>query len=69
MIEFGRTFKDLRILNNKSQKDMAKILNVSQAAVSNWEAGRKVPEVPMLIKISKFFEVSIDYLLDLEDKK
>jgi len=67
MIIFGTTFKELRLLNNKSQKDMAKILNISQSAVSNWEAGRKIPEVPMLITIAKHFEVTTDYLLGLEN--
>jgi len=64
---FGDIFKDLRLLEEKSQKDMAKILNVTQAAVSHWEAGRKIPEVPMLITIAKYFKVSTDYLLGLED--
>ena len=54
------------MLNKKSQKDMAQILNVAQATVSNWEAGRKIPEVPMLITIALHFEVSTDYLLGLE---
>jgi len=67
MVTFGTNFKELRILKEKSQKDMAKILNISQSAISNWEAGRKIPEVPMLIAIAKYFKVSIDYLLGLED--
>lgn len=67
MIMFGAVFKELRQSKNKSQKEMAEIFNISQAAVSNWEAGRKIPEVHTLITIAKFFEVSIDYLLGLED--
>lgn len=67
MISFGKVFKELRLQKEISQKDMAKILNVSQAAVSNWEAARKLPEVPMIVTIAKFFEVSVDYLLGLED--
>jgi len=66
MLIFGNNFKELRLSNEKSQKDMAKVFNVSQAAVSHWEAGRKIPEVPMLIAIAKHFGVSIDYLLGLE---
>jgi len=64
---FGTNFKELRLLRKKNQKEMADILSVSQAAVSHWEAGRKIPEVPMLITIAKYFEVSIDYLVGLED--
>ena len=64
---FGNTFRELRLLSNKSQKDMAQELNMSQAAISNWEAGRQVPEIPMLITIARYFKVSTDYLLGLED--
>ena len=64
---FGIIFKELRLSSNKNQKEMADILNVSPSAVSHWEAGRKIPEVPMLITIAKFFEVSTDYLLGLEN--
>ena len=66
-MNFGEIFKDLRVSDNKSQKDMAQMLHVSQATVSNWEAGRQIPEVPMLISIAKIFEVSTDYLLGLEN--
>jgi len=64
---FGDTFKELRLLEDKSQKELAEKLNVTQAAISHWEAGRKIPEVPMLITIAKYFKVSTDYLLGLED--
>jgi len=68
MKEFGRNFKDLRIADKKSQLDMAKIFNVTQATISGWETGRKIPEVPMLITVAKYFGVSVDYLLDLDLK-
>jgi len=64
---FGKIFRELRLIDNKSQKDMAKMLNMSQAAISNWEAGRQIPEVPMLIAIAKHFQASTDYFLGLED--
>jgi len=67
MKEFGENFKALRILKNKSQKEMAELLHVSQSTISHWKAGRKTPEVPMLITGAKFFDVSVDYLLGLED--
>jgi len=63
---FGNNFKELRMVNNKSQNEMAKILHISQSTISNWEAGRQIPEIPMLITIAKYFEVSTDYLLGLE---
>jgi len=64
---FGTTFRELRLIGNKSQTNMANILNVTQSAISHWEAGRKIPEVPMLIAIAKYFDVTTDYLLGLND--
>ena len=66
MITFGKVFKELRGEKGVNQKEIALALHVSQATVSNWEAGRKVPEVPMLITIAKYFDVRTDYLLGLE---
>lgn len=64
---FGSRFKEQRLIKGKNQKQMAEILCVSQATISNWEAGRKIPEVPMLISIAKYFNTSVDYLLGLVD--
>jgi len=60
------------VVNNTANKVISKraiveAFHVTHAAVSNWETGRKIPEVPMLIAIAKYFEVSIDYLLGLEE--
>lgn len=66
MISFGGNLKNLREEKKLLQKDIAKIFNVSQATVSNWEAGRKIPEVPMLIAIAKYFGVTTDHLLGLD---
>jgi len=64
---FGINFKTLRLIEGKTQVEMGRILNVTHAAISHWETGKKIPEVPMLISIAKYFDVSIDYLLGLED--
>ena len=64
---FANNFKTLRQLNKKNQKDVSVIFHVAQSTISNWEAGRQIPEIPMLIAIAKYFEVSTDYLLGLED--
>ncbi|MGN0488020.1 MAG: helix-turn-helix domain-containing protein [Ruminococcus sp.] len=58
--------KKLRQARNISQVELAKALFVSKQSVSNWENDNIMPSVDMLIKISKFFSVSTDYLLGLE---
>lgn len=60
--------KKLRISYNMSQVDLAKRLGVSKQCLSNWENDNVQPSIEMLIKIARFFNVSTDYLLDLDEK-
>ena len=46
------------------QKDIAKILNVSQNTYSQYETGVISLTAEVLIKLSDYYDVSIDYLLD-----
>lgn len=64
---FAKRLRDLRESKNLQQKDLAKELNVLEATVSMWETGKRVPYSEMLIKIARFFNVSIDYLLGFDD--
>ena len=62
------TLKELR--NNKgiSQREFAQMLGISQQTVGSWEVGRTEPDNTMLKQIAKYFNVSIDYLLDNENE-
>lgn len=55
--------KELREEFNMKQVDLATILNVSQATLSNWERGIHDPDNEALSQLAKFFNCSIDYLL------
>lgn len=57
--------KQLRKEKNISQGKLAKILNVHQTAVSQWEQGRTTPDSQLLPAIASFFNVSTDYLLGI----
>lgn len=46
------------------QKDIAKILNVSQNTYSQYETGVISLTAEVLIKLADYYDVSIDYLLD-----
>ena len=59
----GKMLKNVREKTNISQKEMASFLNVSQQALSRWEKSQTEPDYKTLIKISNYFDVSIDYLL------
>lgn len=65
---FKDIIKDLRESQDMSQYELAKALQVSQSAVAKWELGKTEPTSSALVSISKFFGVSADYLLELEDE-
>ena len=72
-MSFGRDMlnekiKKLRLSYNLSQVDLAKTLGVSKQCVSNWENDNVLPSIDMLIKLSRFFNVSADYLLGLDER-
>ncbi len=61
--------KDLRIENNLYQKDVAKVLNITQPDYSVIESNKNELSYDGLIKLSKFYNTSIDYILGLTDDK
>lgn len=65
----GEIIKKIRTARNLSQVQLARELNVSKQTVSNWENDNILPSIEMLIKISLFFSVSTDYLLELESRR
>lgn len=65
---FGEIIKNLRTAHNLNQVQLATKLNVSKQTVSNWENNNILPSIEMLIKISQFFSVSTDYLLELDER-
>lgn len=63
-------FKNLRGIREDrdiKQKDIAKILNVSQNTYSQYETGVISLTAEVLIKLSDYYGVSVDYLLDRTD--
>lgn len=55
--------KELRNQNNLKQAELAKLLNVSPAALSGYETGKFEAELITYEKMAKIFDVSLDYLL------
>lgn len=62
-----RRIRDLREDNDFTQKHLATALNCSQQVYSNYELGQRDIPTDILIKLSKFYNVSVDYLLGLTD--
>ncbi len=55
--------KIIREQKNYSQLKVATDLNISREAISYYETGRRNPDIQMLIALSKYFNVSIDFLI------
>lgn len=61
------TGEKLALLREKkgiTQEKLSELLNVSRQSVSRWETDISFPETDKLIKLSKLFECSIDFLLN-----
>jgi transcriptional regulator with XRE-family HTH domain len=56
----------LREQSNMTQADLAKKLGLTRSSVNGWEMGLSVPSTPLLVELSKVFNVSADYFLGIE---
>lgn len=66
-ILFSERLKYLRVESNLTQSQLAKILNTTQRRISYFEIGKIEPDLETLCEISKYFNVTTDYLLGLTD--
>lgn len=58
--------KSLRKINGMSREELGKQIGVSKQAIANYEQNVNEPTLTNVIKISKIFNVSIDYLVGNE---
>ena len=61
---FSEKLKALRTAKKMSQKDLADKVGVAKSVVSFYESGDRFPSYDVLIKISRIFNVTTDYLLN-----
>lgn len=62
---FYRRIRDLREDKDLKQRDLASYLNCTQVCYSNYEIGKRDIPTDILIKLSEFYNVSVDYILGL----
>ncbi|MBP3478142.1 MAG: helix-turn-helix transcriptional regulator [Oscillospiraceae bacterium] len=60
-----RRIRDLREDRDLKQRQLADFLNCSQQVYSNYELGQRDIPTDILIKLSNYYNVSVDYLLGL----
>ena len=71
MIDFvrvGKKITNLRRQLNMSQEELANSLFITRQCLSKWEVGTSIPNIEMILKLSKIFKVSIEEILCLDDK-
>ena len=64
---FNVRLKQLRQNHKLTQGELADILGLKPTAISNYESKRNEPSFDKLIALSKYFDVSCDYLLGVSD--
>ena len=61
--------RKIRKQKKLKQRDLAKILNVERSTYSGWETGKDTIPLRKLIELSNYYNLSIDYLTGLNNKK
>ena len=68
-MNIGQKIKELRQENNLTQEELAEQLGVSPQAISRWENSATYPDITLLPIIANMFDVTIDYLFDMDSYK
>ena len=61
---FGKRLKELRMEKGLSQQKLGEIFGFCNQTISFWESGSREPDLDTLLKISHYFEVSLEELLE-----
>ena len=56
-----------RAIKDITQEDLAKIIGVSRQAINSIELGKYVPSTILALKLSRYFEKSVNKIFKLED--
>jgi transcriptional regulator with XRE-family HTH domain len=62
----GARIRELRNKKGMTQKDLASLLGVTDAAIGMWENGRREPDAERIKRMANIFCVTTDYLLGQE---
>ena len=67
MEKFSKILKELRVEKNLSISTLSKQVGISSSALSRWELGQADIRSRDLVKLAKFYNVTTDHILGLED--
>lgn len=66
---FSDKLKVLREEKKLSQEAVSKSLNISRGKLGHWETGRTEPSIEEIVKISNFYNCSLEYLMNSKISK
>nr|WP_287844240.1 helix-turn-helix transcriptional regulator [Faecalicatena sp.] len=74
MYNIGKRIKIFRICKNMTQEQLASMLYIRRQTLSNYETGRRLPNIILIWEIADIFEISIDSLIgrkcpDISERK
>src|SRR5574344_713515 len=64
---FSENLKNLRNKTNITQEKLSNDLFVTHQTISKWENGKSYPDLGMLIKLAKYFNITVDELVSVEE--
>lgn len=64
-----KRIRDLREDRDLTQKQIGQLLNMSQTGYNQYEIGKNDVPTKILIELAKFYNTSIDYILELTDEQ
>lgn len=67
ILKFKERMKEVRLKNGLTQKQLAQVLNTSPSRISALKNGRVNPNLRLVRNLCKYFQITANYLLGLED--
>lgn len=64
MKKIGEQLKDIRLQNNLTQKEFAKLFYLTESAISNYEKGVRVPNFEFIKNVCEKFNLSLDFFMN-----
>lgn len=66
-MKFSLKLKELREERGLTQRDLANALNLSKGCIGMWESTDRIPNAKQLVQIAKYFGISVDSLLEVDE--
>lgn len=62
-MNYGEYLKEIRLLHNKTLKQLSEETNISFQNLSRWERGEVLPNIDFCVKLADYYQVSLDELI------